>query len=98
MSLDFLLTAIVSLIVGMAIWNWWIYGRHQVRTRYPHDWDTLRREVYRRAGHRCQNCGRDDQVLNAHHIVPLSVGGTNALTNLACLCRDCHTLIHVHMR
>ncbi len=98
MSSDLILTAIVSLIVGMAIWNWWIYGRHQVRTRYPPDWDTLRREVYRRASHTCQNCGRDDRVLNAHHIVPLSVGGTNELTNLACLCRDCHKLIHVHMR
>jgi hypothetical protein len=65
---------------------------------YPPDWDVLRRRVYRRARYRCQNCGRRNVELHAHHIVPLSVGGTNALSNLACLCRDCHEAIHPHMR
>lgn len=65
---------------------------------YPPDWDRLRRRVYRRANYRCQNCGVGQVELHAHHIVPLSVGGTNALSNLACLCRGCHAAIHPHMR
>lgn len=65
---------------------------------YGEDWDDPRREVYRRAGWRCQNCGRGNVELHAHHIVPLGVGGTNTPTNLACLCRDCHAAIHPHMR
>lgn len=72
--------------------------RRTMSAEYPDDWDELRRKVYRRAGYRCQNCDRTNIELHAHHIVPLSVGGTNALTNLACLCRDCHEAIHPHMR
>lgn len=65
---------------------------------YPNDWDELRRRVYRRDGLRCTNCGSSDVVLHAHHVVPLSRGGTNSLTNLTSLCDPCHTLVHPHMQ
>lgn len=66
--------------------------------RYPDDWDELRLKALERDGYRCANCGRSGVELHAHHIVPLSVGGTNSLSNLKTLCEDCHKLIHPHMR
>lgn len=54
--------------------------------------------VYQRDNYRCQNCGAkqvDESVeLHAHHIVPLSDGGTNKSSNLKTLCSDCHKAIH----
>jgi hypothetical protein len=41
----------------------------------------------------CQNCGSTDNI-HIHHIVPLYVGGTNKLTNMASLCGKCHEIIH----
>jgi 5-methylcytosine-specific restriction endonuclease McrA len=64
---------------------------------YPRNWDTLRRLVYARDRHRCTNCGRKGGrrvELHAHHVIPLSRGGTNTLDNLVTLCRDCHRLAH----
>ena len=98
MSGEVLGASVVSLLAGAFLWNWWIYGRHRRRARYPPDWETLSRAVYQRAGHHCQNCQRQGVELHAHQIVPLTAGGTNHLSNLACLCRDCHRRIHVHMR
>lgn len=66
-------------------------------------WDSLRRQVYKRDGYTCANCGAKgggdkSTELHAHHIVPVSRGGTNVLTNLKTLCRDCHEKVHPYMR
>lgn len=66
---------------------------------YPSDWDSRRREVYERDNHACQNCGRSsrersDLELHAHHIVPISKGGSHAKTNLSTMCSECHNAIH----
>lgn len=42
---------------------------------------------------RCCNCGRTDD-LHYHHIVPVTYGGTNALSNWAVFCGICHDKIH----
>jgi 5-methylcytosine-specific restriction endonuclease McrA len=81
-----------------AKWQQFRARRHQPRFNYPDDWDDLRRIVYARDGYRCMNCGASGVELHAHHIVPLSRGGTNNLTNLTTLCERCHTLLHPHMR
>lgn len=44
-------------------------------------------------GRKCCNCGKEKD-LEYHHIVPLSMGGSNNLSNLCCLCYSCHSLIH----
>lgn len=41
----------------------------------------------------CCNCG-STQNIHYHHIVPLSLGGTNKLTNIVPLCEDCHEKAH----
>jgi signal recognition particle GTPase len=61
---------------------------------YPPDWDSRRRRVYKRDSYKCQNCGNQDDELHAHHIVPISKGGTHKISNLITLCSDCHTAIH----
>ena len=50
----------------------------------------LRRLVFRRDLARCQLCGAEGGMLEVDHIVPISEGGTNDLTNLRTLCRGCH--------
>ena len=41
----------------------------------------------------CCNCG-STSGLEYHHIVPISQGGTNKLTNIAVVCGCCHLAIH----
>jgi hypothetical protein len=67
---------------------------------YPDNWEELRQIVLERDGYRCVNCGDgiQDSILQAHHIVPLSKGGSNKISNLATLCKDCHGKLHPHMR
>ena len=43
----------------------------------------------------CGNCGSDEN-LDIHHIVPLSLGGSNLPGNLAVLCVRCHGKAHAH--
>lgn len=64
---------------------------------YPADWDMIRRSVYRRDSYTCRNCMATEAELHAHHVVPLSKGGSNSTSNIVTLCRDCHTSIHQHM-
>jgi surface protein len=69
---------------------------------YPPDWDALRRQVYKRDNYKCQNCGirggkNGSAELHAHHIVPISSGGNDVISNLTTLCRTCHGKIHPHM-
>jgi len=44
-------------------------------------------------GNVCYNCGSTEDV-ELHHIVPLSLGGTNNITNIAVLCHKCHMASH----
>jgi hypothetical protein len=70
---------------------------------YPSNWNMLRSQVYERDNYSCQNCGikggsGGEVELHAHHIVPLSRGGNNILSNLTTLCESCHGNIHPHLR
>lgn len=48
--------------------------------------------VFARDNYTCQVCGkRKDKILNTHHIVYRSHGGTNRASNLITVCTDCHT-------
>ena len=42
----------------------------------------------------CVNCG-SNKNLSYHHIVPLSLGGTNNLSNIVRLCPTCHDKAHL---
>jgi len=53
---------------------------------------STRVDVLNRDGRRCRMCGRTSAVVELHvdHIVPVSRGGTNDMSNLQALCRDCN--------
>ncbi len=67
--------------------------------RYPSDWNTRRKSVYRRDNYTCKNCGRrggsyGSIELHAHHVVPKHKGGTDNIDNLQTVCKECHEAIH----
>ena len=53
----------------------------------------LRRKVFKRDNFTCQKCKLQNKTstkLEAHHIIPLGVGGNDNISNLITLCFDCH--------
>lgn len=52
----------------------------------------IRFEVFKRDSFTCQYCGQSapQVILEVDHIIPVSKGGDNALTNLITSCRDCN--------
>lgn len=49
----------------------------------------LKRQLIKERGGKCEVCG-DTKKLQAHHIVHVSKGGKNELSNLKLVCHDCH--------
>jgi hypothetical protein len=52
----------------------------------------IRVQVLARDNYRCRMCGRSSRevALEVDHIIPVASGGTDELSNLATLCRDCN--------
>jgi hypothetical protein len=67
---------------------------------YPTNWEEISKEVRERDGYRCTHagCGETSLALHVHHVIPLSRGGSNALSNLVTLCEKHHASKHMHMR
>ena len=62
---------------------------------YGAEWQKLRKQVMARDQWRCQceDCRSEGRITVAHecdHIVPKSQGGTDALSNLQAINRECH--------
>jgi diadenosine tetraphosphate (Ap4A) HIT family hydrolase/5-methylcytosine-specific restriction endonuclease McrA len=53
---------------------------------------SLRYEILKRAGFRCELCGipADERAIEVDHIFPRKLGGTDDLTNLQALCFKCN--------
>ncbi len=58
-------------------------------------WWDLHDQCRKRAGGKCEVCGEPGS--EPHHIVPLSRGGCNTLSNLLYLCKSCHNRRHNHL-
>ena len=63
------------------------------RLRPDSSWSDVRQAVFLQKGRRCSRCG-DIRNLQIHHILPLSLGGTNSIDNLEVVCTDCHERLH----
>lgn len=66
---------------------------------YPPDWKGRAREIRKRDGYTCQDCGvkstRVDEVyFHVDHIIPKSDGGSHEKANLQSLCPACHATKH----
>ena len=47
----------------------------------------------------CCNCGENNEEnITFHHVIPLSLGGKDILTNIVPLCHNCHMLLHHNTR
>ncbi len=62
-----------------------LMGRH---TR--EEWEALKE----RYGFKCFYCGKEKLRLTKDHIVPVSKGGSNAITNIVPACRSCNSKKH----
>ncbi|MFH0831961.1 MAG: HNH endonuclease [archaeon] len=54
---------------------------------------TLKKKVFERDNFTCRKCKIQDKtlrILEAHHIVPICMGGKDEIDNLITLCNDCH--------
>lgn len=71
-----------------------LIDNHQPKSRWGksrgHSWTKLRRVVLERDRFTCQHCHRVGGNLECDHIVNEAKGGTNELSNLQALCRECH--------
>lgn len=54
----------------------------------------MKRIVHERDSHRCVQCLLPGNNLDAHHIIPVSDGGLDEVSNMITLCRKCHTEVH----
>jgi ATP-dependent DNA helicase RecQ len=59
----------------------------------PEQYDTLRNQVLRRDGWRCQSCGTMSN-LEVHHEEFRSQAGNDSEENLITLCSACHANVH----
>ena len=67
-------------------------SRFHHRPANRHGWAAIRQRELRRAGRRCEVCGRPGR-LEVHHPRPLSTGGTHDQA-LEVTCRVCHLARH----
>lgn len=70
---------------GLATWNYRLLETQPVP-------DTIRYDVLKRAGGKCELCGcsAKERPLHVDHIIPRSKGGKNDMTNLQALCELCN--------
>jgi len=58
----------------------------------PRGSQTIRNAALLRDRGLCCNCSRAAD--HTHHIVPLSAGGQDVLSNVVAICQDCHGKVH----
>ena len=56
--------------------------------------ENLRIACLLRDGYTCQNCGKKQGRLEAHHLIFRDLGGKDTLSNLLTLCESCHHKLH----
>jgi hypothetical protein len=57
---------------------------------------SLKQQVFKQYDNKCYACGFSIRmILRVHHIIPMSLGGTDEIENLVLLCPNCHTLVHL---
>lgn len=49
------------------------------------------KELCDQYGNRCLACGTTDELLTVDHVLPVSMGGTNDISNLQPLCKSCNS-------
>lgn len=63
------------------------------RRMYNYDvklWKRISKQVFERDNYTCQYCNKAGGLLEVDHIIPISKGGNNHLSNLTTACRRCN--------
>lgn len=62
------------------------------------EWILLRRVVIQRNHFKCLRCDKRFAVasLTVHHMIPREDGGSNDVSNLVPLCRECHDFVEIN--
>lgn len=68
-------------------------GAIQLLNNLRKQFEEIRNQIWAEKQHKCVNCGAESN-LHLHHIVPLSLGGTNNIDNIVPLCEECHSKVH----
>lgn len=58
------------------------------------EWDAIRQRVFERDDYTCRYCGARGGELECDHVMPISRGGSNDLTNLVTACSSCNRKKH----
>lgn len=58
--------------------------------------ETIKENIRKRDGYRCQICEVENERLEVHHIFKRKLGGTNEADNLITLCVKCHRAIETN--
>lgn len=66
-------------------------SQYQAPTRLD---ENLRMACLMRDGYTCQQCGKKNIRLEAHHLIYREHGGKDTLSNLLTLCEKCHDQVH----
>lgn len=67
------------------------FGRsHRFLAISASDWKYLCSVVFKRDGYTCSYCSEIGGILECDHVIPVSSGGSNDLSNLATACRRCN--------
>ncbi len=72
-----------ALTEGYKLYKW----QYQKSNRLD---ENLRIATLIRDGYICQECGKRECMLEAHHIIPRRLKGSNSIGNLITLCNKCH--------
>ena len=70
-------------------------GKTAEERGYGHKWKKIRKQALVRDGYLCQEClksGLLTVATDVDHIINKAQGGTDALSNLQCLCHPCHKI------
>lgn len=51
-------------------------------------------KILKRMKAKCSICGWNESTCDVHHIVAKKDGGTNEMSNLICVCPNCHRVCH----
>ena len=55
-----------------------------------------REQILLEFNNKCVACNLEiKEILEVHHLLPVSMGGNNELYNLAVLCPNCHRILHL---
>lgn len=65
------------------------------KTSIYSDLSAKKESIIKKHGCKCDICGFDYKpLLQIHHILPVKMFGDNSNENIACLCPNCHKILH----